>query len=1063
MRSFNSTRFAANASLFALAVAALPAAALAQTATDTQPNQAVQPNCAAISDPQQRADCVNAQNASPAPAPGAPADREPGASPANGSTDNANSGGNITVTGSRIRRPNLSSPVPITSVVASELPDQGQGSIGDALNDLPSLRSTFSQQNSGRFIGTAGQNFLDLRGLGTTRTLVLVNGRRHITAQPGDFLVDVNTIPQDLIERIDIVTGGEAAIYGSDAVAGVVNFVLKRNFEGVRLRAQDGISTYGDRPIQFVTLTAGQNFADGRGNIAINLEYTRAGQLRFTDRRHYDGACGFEPTGGGTSASDPSNTFQCNIRFPFVTDGGSIGLLSFATGANLGFDKVGNLVVTTPNKSDLLLAGNVLSPDPLTGITGLETGQLDVGQKRYTANLLAHFDVSEAFKPFIEAKYVRLNVLQEGAPSFMEGESDFFAPSFTGQTVPDLNCANPFLNAQALGTLERFGVCDPRNLAGSTFDLNRNNVDFGPRLEIDHRTTYRIVGGVEGDFYSNWHYEVSANYGHYKAVNNQLNDLQLFDINGNPAAFSLAIDAVRNAAGQIVCRVNQVTVTVPACVPINLFGDGAPSQAALAFVQRTSQLFQSASELDLLAYVSGDTGHWFKLPGGPVGFSVGTEYRRETAQTHADALSASGGTFFNAFPNFSPPAFTVKEVFGELNVPILKDVPFFRELTLSGAARYSHYNTSAGNTFAWNVNGIWSPVSSIKFRANYSKSVRVPTLNDLFTPPTVNFAFLSDPCNQINIKTSTQATNCAALGVPTTILAGSPCVTAATPAGSPFINCATVGRNIQITQQGNPNLKAETGKSLTIGTVLTPRFLPGFSLTVDYFDIKVTNLIATLGGQQILTACVNQPTINNQFCRLLFPRDRFGLFPVPALTSAGVNFAKQTSRGVDVDVAYRHTFGNGHAVNLRGLATYTVERNNFTNPLVPTNVTRQLSTLGDPVFSGSIQAGYDAGPFSFEYTMRYIGTMTVFPYEDTHANNGGPPLAPFISSPIRYPQTFYHDIRLSAKVDRHFRTYLGIDNVFNKQPPLGLTGTGGGGAIYSNVGRFFYGGVQVDF
>jgi outer membrane receptor protein involved in Fe transport len=179
----------------------------------------------------------------------------------------------ITVTGTRIRRPNLQSPVPITSVTAEELPNQGQANIGDALNDLPSIRSTFSQQNSGRFIGTAGNNFLDLRGLGTARTLVLVNGRRHVTASVGDFIVDVNTIPQDLVERIDIVTGGEAAIYGSDAVAGVINFVLKRDFDGIRVRAQDGISSRGDRNVQFATLTAGRNFADGRANVAEWHEY----------------------------------------------------------------------------------------------------------------------------------------------------------------------------------------------------------------------------------------------------------------------------------------------------------------------------------------------------------------------------------------------------------------------------------------------------------------------------------------------------------------------------------------------------------------------------------------------------------------------------------------------------------------------------------------------------------------------------------------------------------------------------------------------------------------------
>src|SRR3954470_11051515 len=251
----------------------------------------------------------------------------------------------ITVTGSRIRRPNLQSPVPITSVTQAELPEQGQASIGDALNDLPSLRSTFSQQNSGAFIGTAGLNELDLRGLGTTRTLVLVNGRRHITAVPGSFIIDVNTIPQDLIERIDIVTGGEAAVYGSDAVAGVVNFILKRDFDGVRMRAQDGISSRGDRNIQLVTLTGGHNFADGRANVAVSLEYTKASPLYFRDRPDFTGAfsgrCQFQlvqNTTGEPQAGDaiPDRKFLCGINNAALSNGGTIGQLT-AGGAFLRF------------------------------------------------------------------------------------------------------------------------------------------------------------------------------------------------------------------------------------------------------------------------------------------------------------------------------------------------------------------------------------------------------------------------------------------------------------------------------------------------------------------------------------------------------------------------------------------------------------------------------------------------------------------------------------------------------------------------------------------------------
>jgi outer membrane receptor protein involved in Fe transport len=1010
--------------------------------------------------------------------------------------------GAIVVTGTRIQRPNLQSPVPITSVGQEELVNQGQASVGDALNDLPALRSTFGQQNSGRFIGTAGQNFLDLRGLGTSRTLVLVNGRRHITSSPGDFIVDVDNIPQDLLERVDIVTGGESAVYGSDAIAGVVNFITKRNFDGFRIRGQAGVSARGDRPVDFISATMGRNFFDNRANVAVNLEYTHAGELFFRNRPHVARSCGFEPNPADNGGFDdptvgsadstngvPDNIFVCGLRNPFVTNGGSIAV--FGSGQVAGFLPNGDLAFSAvPEQNFVLLGGTIQSSDPNGGSTLLETGDLAVGRNRYMANIMAHFDVSDAFKPFIEGTYVRQIVYQEGQPSFMQGQlSNFFGP-----IVPNLRCGNPFLNAQAQNFLLNVRTnCAQRNPDGTIFldaggnrvfdpnrtiPMNRFNVDWGGRVEEDHRTTYRIVGGVQGDFLGDWHYEVSANYGHFKSNNIEHNDLLIADENGNPAGFSLAVDAVRDASGNIVCRVNadaDPTNDAPGCVPINLFGFGAASPAALAFSNTTSHLFSRASELDLLAFMSGNSGRWFELPGGPVGFSVGLEYRRETAHSIADPVSASGGTFFNAFPEFDPPAFSVKEAFAEIELPILRDRPFFHELTVSGAARFSDYNTSANHTFAWNANAIWSPIRDIRIRGNLSRSVRVPTLSDLFTPPTVNFAFLSDPCDQFNINDNPNfAANCAAAGVPTTVTStSSPCFNSTVagstgPVGSPFHNCIANTQTTLITSAGNPDLKEEVGNSFTLGTVITPRFIPGFSFSADYFNIRVTNLIAVLGGNTILNQCFGASSLNNQFCSLLSPRDSFGLFQSPALISAGVNFAKQTSRGIDFDLSYRKRFANGHRLDLRGIATYTLTRTNFTDPVDPNHGDRILGELGDPVFSGTMIAGYGIGPFDLRYTLRYIGSMTDWAYEDTHAfgpgctDGGCPPFNSDVADHINTGSVWYHDVRLNFTVKDRYQMYLGVDNIFDRLPPLGLTGAGAGSGIYSNVGRFFYAGFIVD-
>ena len=1015
--------------------------------------------------------------------------------PVAGEPANTNDKNAIVVTGTRIQRPNLESPVPITSISQDELTNQSQVSVGDALNDLPALRSTFSQQNSGRFIGTAGQNFLDLRGLGTNRTLVLVNGRRFVTGSPGTFDVDVDNIPQDLIDRVDIVTGGESAVYGSDAVAGVVNFILKKDFDGFRIRGQGGESTHGDRPVDFLSTTFGRNFADGRGNLAVNLEYTHAGELFFRDRAHFRKDCGFEPTEDTVGEANlpngsdgiPDNRFICpsgtdNIRFPFITNGGSVDI--FGTGQTLAFDPTGNLVFSQAPSQNFLFApdgafvgGDIVSSDPLGGITGRETGDLAVGRDRYSGSLLGHFDISDAFKPFIEGTIVHQTVHQEFQPTFFEGDLHTFFEAAFGANVPSLSCSNPFLTAEALDVLTNFeGLCgvDANGNEVGVVPINRFNVDMGARKEIDHRSTYRVVVGVQGDFNEDWHYEVSLNYGHTHADNAQHNDLFVQNPDGSPGPFALAIDAVSVDAngnilqpgqpgfGQnIVCR---STLTDPGngCVPLDLFGEGAPSAAAIKYVNRTSHLYQAATQLDLLAFMSGDLSQWFSLQGGPIGFSVGAEHRRETAETHADPISATpGGTFFNAFPKFQPPAFNVSEIFGELNVPILKDLPFAHEVTVSGAARYSHYSLT-GNTFAWNANAIWAPVRDLRLRANYSKSVRAPTLGDLFTPATVDFANITDPCEQQHIGANPNRTaNCAALGVPTTTLPGSPCVSVNTPVGSPFFNCIAHGFTLQVSDAGNPNLKAETGKSLTLGGVFTPRFLPGFSFSADYFRITVTNLISQLSAQTVINECVDLPSINNQFCPLVFPRDQFGLFSSPAAIQTSFNFAKQTSRGIDFDLSYRHHFANGHRINLRGIATYTLERTNFTDILNPTFGNRILSELGDPVFSGTLIAGYGIGKFDLKYTLQFIGSMTDFAYEDTHSFEGRPPQNADVADNINTGAVWYHSIRLDYTINK-YNFYVGVDNVFNKLPPLGLTGSGAGSGIYSNFGRTVYAGVVMD-
>jgi outer membrane receptor protein involved in Fe transport len=1032
--------------------------------------------------------------------------------------------GPILVTGSRISRPTLGSAVPLTSVTVDDITGTGEVSLGDALNDLPSLRSTFSAGNSSRFIGTAGLSLLDLRGLGTDRTLVLVNGRRHVTSTPGDNGFDVNTIPIDLVDRIDIVTGGNSAIYGSDAVAGVVNFIMKRDYDGISMRGQGGISSRGDRGGYFLSGLAGTNFADGRGNITVAAEYTRQQPLYFRQRDALTGAfsgrCQFQLTdpitGNEPAAGDgiPDNTFLCGINNAALSDAGTIGLITSTTNTTrsyLRFNDAGDVFVDTPTTQfGTLGSGNQQGG---AGSTLRSTGSLLAEVDRYAFNAMGHFDVSDAFRPFFEAKYVRVDVTGEGQPSFFTS-----VPGTLGG--PAISCSNGFLTAQNLAVIRSTAVggsTTPRCLTPTgTLPLSRFNIDFGGRRFEGTRETFRGVAGVEGTFNDDWKYEVAVNYGRFEGKGFNTNNLLLFTQDGSDfAGFNRAIDAVLapasfsgsnfvlNSAGQrVICGVNAVSNVDTACVPINVFGQGRADPRALDYINTEGRTDEFASQFVTSAFVGGDLSQLFELPGGPIAFAVGAEYRKEKNSVDFDELTSSGATFLNALTDFRPPALTVKEAYGEMYFPLLKDLPFAQELSLNLAGRVSDYNNSTGTVYAYNIQGIYAPIEDLRFRAAYATSVRAPSAGDLFSDQGENFNTIADPCGQENINAGpNRVANCAAAGVPTTANAAvvSACAASSIPLAlnAPWRNCLALTSNTSILSGGNPTLLSERGKSLTMGVVAKPSFIPGLTLTVDYYDIKVTNLIATLSGQQVANLCYDSASgIGIPACSSINRNPATGLFNVPALIAGPTNFAAQRTKGIDIDFDYRKTFDNGDRLRISAIATRVLSLNNFTNVALPTEPNRQLSELGDPQWAGSFIFDYDFGDFDIRYAARYIGKQTIGAYETQNPytgvcpatgitpNTGGPTANPTLNGPavpctagalvrvapnnldafpqVNYPDVLYHDIRVGFDVGNDFRFYAGVNNLLDRQPPLGLLGTAGGDP-FDSFGRNFFFGFNADF
>jgi outer membrane receptor protein involved in Fe transport len=471
------------------------------------------------------------------------------------------------------------------------------------------------------------------------------------------------------------------------------------------------------------------------------------------------------------------------------------------------------------------------------------------------------------------------------------------------------------------------------------------------------------------------------------------------------------------------------------------------------------------------ATVMGDTSGWFSLPAGAIGLALGIEHRTEENYFKADDLVSSGITFYNALPLFDPPKFKVSEVFTEMRVPLLKELPFAEELTLNLAGRYAEYDGDTGGVFAYNAGLDWSPTSSLRFRGGVARAVRAPSLVDLYSEQSQNFASINDPCSFRNVGagSATRAANCAAAGIP----GGPPPSQGGT--GYDHVYSSTP----EILSGGNPELLEEVSDSLTVGVVYQPEFAPGLSLAADYFDIQIDDVITAPTAQQIMNACYDAADLNNQFCGLF---QRWGAAGGPdydpdvanhpespyalvdgSLQQTLLNYASSTSRGIDFEVGYNHTTTDGTKIKTRLIYTLMLQRDEFLDPANPNDADQALLELGDPKDAFNLNVDFKKGPFSIGYQMRYIGKQVLLNFEDTYGLQGEPPQNADYADRRFYPSVVYQDLNVGYDINDSWHAYLGVDNFTDVIPPLGLTGTGEGSGIYDVRARYYYAGVKVNF
>lgn len=945
----------------------------------------------------------------------------------------------IVVTGSRIARPELSSPTPVAVVGSQQIANQGITNIQDLVQKLPQAGIPgLSKTNSNFLTSGNGIATINLRNLGDSRTLVLVNGRRFIGGLAGTSVVDINDIPTDFIDRVEVVTGGASSIYGSDAIAGVVNFIMKDHMDGITANAQYGISSRGDDRDVKASISGGKSFADGRGGFIANFTYDKDYGLLSKDRAISAQDCG--PAGCGPQSY---STYASQGRFELRTPNGDDADV-------FTFDKNNDYVDGFPDGY---------------GYNRQQDRRISTPVQRYMGAFNAHYDFSDAAKFYLEGTYVKVKSASRIEP-FAFG-SDANTPDGIG-----LSLENPYIPQQALTEAAAYNAdinakiasgalkdpTDPGSVY-TTDDLvnqiayRRRLNDVFQRNNRNSRDTFRVAGGFKGDISSKWSYDVSAVYG------------QLVDHTGSEdidvSKFLQGVDVVEGPNGP------QCRDPSGGCVPIDLFGNNTVSQAArdwLAGAVRTERVKNTEFVAD-----ANITGSLIALPYGDVKVNVGAEYRREKSTDNWDPLTNAGLNTGNLIPD-TVGKFNVKEVFGEINVPLLKDLPFAHSLSLDGAVRYSDYST-IGSVVSWNVGGEYAPVPDLMFRANYAIANRAPNISELYSPAAETFPSVADPCNGLGTTghKATQYDNaCSQI----------PGVAAAIKNGG-FIYSLADSQGINGFVGGNPNLDKEKGTTLTLGGAFQPHFIPGFSLTVDYFNIKVDNAIGTVPLETSIQQCLL--TSNPVYCQNVIRNQNTG--KIVTVNAQNINVAKLTTSGIDFGLKYGKNLGNDQRIDLSVLYTLTLKYKTQSDPTAPVDNGLGNIYYGE-AFRHKINANllYSLGGFSFNWTTTYLSKMVYQPESiwDTpgtiavleSAYGLSEAEATELANHNKIKARFYHDVQARFRTGENdkFEFYFGVNNLFDRKPPkaedtlfANTTGTETFADIYDPFGRRFYAGVQVHF
>lgn len=937
----------------------------------------------------------------------------------------------IEITGSRIRTIGASSSSPITSIGKIDIDTTQPVAVEELVRGLS---AAYPAIGPGINNGSNGTASIDLRGLGSNRTLVLINGRRFVPATLGG-VVDTNSVPVSLLERVDLVTGGASATYGADAVSGVVNFITRRNFTGIEATTLYSVSESGDAKRRKSDLTIGANLAEGRGNVALHIGTTKTDPLTLNDR-DYARTVISSTTGnpGGFSATGVPSQFTSNE----LTAAAS-GLPASAT-SQYAIDGTTGLLRPSSGGS------------PPDGYNTNPPNYFETPLTRTQATALGRFSINEYAEAYGEVFFTRSNVTLNLAPSGTFGAT---------LSVP---IGNPFITAPVRQQLcTAYGISAANCVPGSTTpfaaSISRRFVEAGPRIQRYDNTSFQYTIGMRGaiPMLDSWSYDAYYQTGRAEQILSQ----------GNAFSASKLRQAV-NAVSTTAC-----TVTTGGCVPINLFGPaGTITPAMLNFI--STPTFQTTLVTQEVASLSanGDVA-LAKSPfaSRPLSLALGGEQRTVKGQNRSDAVVQTQGEVLGSGAPTPDRTGTIKfnEYFLEASLPLVTNLPFVQSFTLSGGYRNTDFETLGGgsqNYGSWKTGLDWVPLKGLRFRAEQQRATRAPNVNELFQPVVTGIGTLAvDPC-QTNLigtgpTTATPGVSTTFDLTPTQIAARPALTTLCQQTGVPAANVGRVSApsssQIANTFGGNPNLGPERADTTTIGVVWEPDFVPGLSLSVDVWKIDINGAVSSPTVGQVINGCYSaalNPTFSgNQFCGLITRNTNDGSLSVATgvlgVSTQSSNLGSFDFKGYDIGVSYRLPMRLVGLPNLGridfGLNMSLLEQADFKS--LPSVATLNWDgnygvNTGTPYSKTRFtqRATWTFGDYSLGYNWRFIGKTKVEPTTTV--------FRPEYTSIKDYS---YVDLNGSWQITKNFKASVTVNNAFDKDPPFIGTGIAGGAVNYGNT------------